>query len=629
MVCEVRNGALVGHLPPVCDLPDRRGGHIRCCSRHAVVLRRQWVALPRRWARQAWGGPGLRRAPVGNARPQRLCSATPSPGLEGLPVPVPRCLSVLLIALSVGCAAVEPALLFEGTGDHHFEVTTTVPEAQTYFDQGLVLAYGFNFDESRRSFEQAARLDPECAMAWWGQAYALGPNYNSPLGPDRAERAAEAIERALEASEGVTEKERDLIGALAIRLGDPVPEGERDLIDGAYVGAMRTLWHKYPEDPDVGFLYVDALFAETPWELWSADFEPNVNTEEAIAVLERVLELDLRHPGANHFTIHLWEPSGQAWRGEAAADRLGSITPGLGHMVHMPSHIYVQVGRYEDSVRCNDEGARLDREYFERVGPQGEYHGYQAHNSHFRIWSAMYMGAYEEALEACRVLLDDLPGWMKDQPWAGQWLGVEQTVQLRFGQWQAALESPRPAESQPYAVALWHYGRGLALANLGRFDEARAAADELDAAAAAIPEFDPEFFEEIQRVMTVAKEMLAGEIAYLSGDHETGYEHLRLAVAAEDELRYSEPSPWMVPTRHSLGALLLEQGHLEEAEQLYRQDLRKHAGNVWSLQGLTECLERSGQAEEAAEVRARFEAARAQATVDVQVSCYCRTAPST
>ena len=536
-------------------------------------------------------------------------------------------LLALGLILCAACTTLEPALLFDGTGEHHFPVSTDVPLAQEYFDQGWALAMGFNFEESRRSFAEAARLDPDCAMAYWGQAYALGPNYNGPLDPDRAERAADAVDEAMDRRHDVSAMERDLIEALAVRLAKPVPEGdpERDVLDGAYTGAMRMLWHEYPDEDDIGFLYADALFAETPWELWDADFQPGRNTPEAIAVLEQVLALNIDHPGANHYTIHLWEPSGEAWRAEAAADRLGALTPGLGHMVHMPSHIYVQVGRYADAVRVNDEGARLDREYFARVGPQGEYHFYQAHNSHFRIWSAMSMGAYEEALEACRVLLDDLPDPMEAQPWAAQWIGVDQTVHLRFGNWEAALEAPEPRAEQPYAVALWHYGRGLALANLGRFDEARAEAEALDASAASIPSFDPEFFDEIQKVMTVAKEMLAGEIAYLSGDHETGYAHLRAAVQAEDSLRYTEPSPWMVPTRHSLGALLLEQGRLAEAEQLYRHDLRLHAGNVWSLQGLTECLERSGQTEEAAELRARFEVARAQASVDVRASCYCRS----
>jgi tetratricopeptide (TPR) repeat protein len=534
-----------------------------------------------------------------------------------------------LLIISASCSALgrKPALLFEGTGDHSFEVTTDEPQAQVYFDQGLALSYGFNHDEAVRSFEEAAHIDPECAMAYWGQAYALGPNMSRPVDEEHAVRASRAVERAMALRDGATELERGLIEALAVRLEKPVHE-DREIIDAAYAGAMRALWRSYPDNADVGFLYADALVNETPWDLWSADFEPNYNTLEIIAVLDRVLELEIDHPGANHFYIHAWEPSGEAYRAEAAADRLLELTPGLGHMVHMPAHIYVQVGRYEDSVRCNDEGARLDREYFAKAGPQGIYHGYQAHNTHFRVWSAMYMGAYEEALEACQVLLDDLPDMMKEDPSTSQWTGMEQTVHLRFGNWEAALASPRPSDKQPYAVAIWHYGRGLAYANTKRFDAARTEAELLDEVAKTLPDDDMEFFETADRVMTIAREMLAGEIAYLSGDHELGYEHLRKWVEAEDALDYSEPSPWMVPTRHSLGALLLEQGRLAEAEELYRHDLKLHRGNIWSLHGLAEALERGGKTVEAAQVRAQFEEVSAKASVDVRSSCYCRTLDS-
>ncbi len=530
------------------------------------------------------------------------------------------------LAVLASCANLErqPALLMEGTGSHSLPVTTRVPKAQIYFDQGLILAYGFNHDESVRSFAEAARLDPACAMAWWGQAYSLGPNMNAGMDEKRAQKASAAIRRALALAKGASELEQDLIRALAVRLEAPVHE-DRAVIEAAYSGAMRALWRNYSDNADVGFLYADALIGETPWELWSPEFEPNFNTREALAVLERVLELDPDHPGANHFTIHAWEASGEPQRAEAAADRLGGITPGLGHMVHMPSHIYVQVGRYADAVRCNEAGARLDREYFQRAGPQGNYYGYQAHNSHFRIWSAMYMGAYEEALDACRILLEDLPDEMKAGPEASSWVGVEQTVHLRFGNWQAALDAPCPRQEQPYAIALWHYARGLAFANLKRFSEAHAEAALFEEVAGALPNENMEFFDASQQVMNIAREMLAGEIAYLSGNPELGFEHLRLSVAAEDALHYSEPSPWMVPTRHALGALLLEQGQVAEAEVVYRADLDRHPGNVWSLQGLTECLERTGQEEAAALVRAQFAAACAQASVEVRASCYCRS----
>jgi tetratricopeptide (TPR) repeat protein len=533
----------------------------------------------------------------------------------------------LIAPAFASCALLErePALLFEGRGEHHFEITTDEPMAQTYFDQGLALSYGFNHDEAVRSFEEAARIDPDCAMAYWGLAYALGPNMNSAVDEEHAQEAAKAIARAMELRDDATELESDLIEALATRLARPVHE-DREIVNGAYAGAMRALWVKYPDNDDVGFLYADALVNETPWDLWTADFQPTRNTEEIIAVLDRVLELNVNHPGANHFYIHAWEPSGEAHRAEAAADRLGEITPGLGHMVHMSGHIYVQVGRYADCVRVNDVGARLDREYFERAGDQNVYHFYQAHNTHFRVWAALYMGAYEEALEACRVLLDDLPDHFEGLPACANWLVMDQEVHLRFGKWQEVIDVPAPREDQPIAQALWHYARAVAYANSERITEARAEAEAFEAVVETIPEDeDVEFFDDVTLVMRIAREMMTGEIEYKDGNVDVGLEHLRRAVAAEDELKYAEPSPWLVPTRHSLGALLLEQGHVAEAEECYRQDLKLHAGNIWSLHGLTECLERSGKTAEAAEVRAQLDEVRREATVDVRASCYCRT----
>lgn len=540
---------------------------------------------------------------------------------------MPRRHLVLLAASLASCASLadEPALLHEGWGTHHFEITTDDEVARTFFDQGLALCYGFNHEEALRSFEEVARRDPGCAMAYWGQAYALGPNMNSDVDEERARKAAKAIARAMALRGNASERESDLIEALATRLARPEWE-DREVVNGAYAGALRTLWAKYPDDPDVGFLYADALVNETPWELWTADFQPTRNTTEVIAVLDRVLELDVNHPGANHFYIHAWEPSGQAHRAEAAADRLGALTPGLGHMVHMPSHVYIQVGRYADSVRVNEEGARLDREYFARAGQRRIYPLYQAHNTHFRVWAALYIGDYEEALEACRVLLEDLPDAYESRPVAALWLVMDQTVHLRFGRWQAVLDVPAPRADQPFAGALWHQARAVALANTGRIAEARAEAEAFETLANQFPaDAETEFFEDASIVLEIAREMMAGETEYKAGNVDVGLEHLRAAVAAEDRLKYSEPSPWLVPTRHSLGALLLEQGRVDEAEPLYRHDLERHAGNLWSLLGLSECLERSGRTAEAAEVNAQLEEVRRLATVDVRASCYCRT----
>jgi tetratricopeptide (TPR) repeat protein len=540
----------------------------------------------------------------------------------------------LVTALSfvavVACAAPQKsrALVIAGTGTYSHAVTAKDPQAQRWFDQGLMLAYGFNHDEAVRSFEMAASLDPDCAMAYWGQAYALGPNINMPADEARSTAAWEAIQQARAHTAGATPLERDLIAALATRYAMPVP-ADRKALDQAYANAMAALWRKYPADPDVGFLYADALINLAPWDQWTPDFQPKANTEELLAVLDRVMELDLHHPGANHYYIHALEASGDPGRAEAAADRLAALTPGLGHMVHMPAHIYVQVGRYADSIRANEAGSKLDREYFARAGQQGAYHFYHAHNNHFRVWTAMYMGNYEDALAACRQTLIDLPDALEADPGTAEWLVMDVHVHLRFGNWQAVLDAPSPRADQPYAVAMWHYARGIALANQGRIDAAKAEAKKFEEQVAKVPVDQMVFIISALDVTKVAREMLAGEIAYKAGDVEGAFAHLRQAVANEDALRYSEPSPWLMPTRHSLGALLLDQGRVAEAEKIYREDLRKHNGNVWSLHGLTECLERRGaDAAEVKDLRAQLAKAEANSTVPVRASCYCRPAAS-
>ena len=515
------------------------------------------------------------------------------------------------------------AIRFSGYGDHVRRVDTDDPEAQRLFDQGLALSYGFNHDEAIRSFAEAARRDGSCAMAWWGQAYALGPNINSPITPDRAERASVAIREAMARRHHATPLDRALIEALDKRYAEPAP-ADRGHLDLAYAHALARVWHDHPEDPDVGFLYADALMNLSPWDLWSPDFRPKHEVLEIVATLEDVLAIDANHLGANHLYIHAVEASATPQRGEAAADRLRFLAPGLGHLVHMPSHIYVQVGRFLDAMDSNHEGSRVDREYFELAGPQGEYHAYHAHNNHFGVWASMYQGRYADALAGCRRTISDMPEPMHGDPAAAEWLVLDVHVHLRFGRWQAALDVPRPRADQPYAVAMWHYGRGMAFANTGRIDEAAAEAASFEREAARVPRDQMIFIVPAHDVLLVAREMLKGETLYHDGRFEEAFEHLRAAVRHEDALRYSEPSPWMMPTRHALAALLLEQGKVEEAERLYREDLAKHPGNGWSLHGLAECLARGGRVNEAARVRRAFERAWRFATVPIHASCFCR-----
>lgn len=530
--------------------------------------------------------------------------------------------SLSAIALLASCTTPR-AQLFDGMGSHSRKVTTSDPLAQRYFNQGLALSYGFNHDEAVRSFEEAARIDPNCAMAWWGQAYALAPNINLPMDAAAGKRAYAAIQEALAHKDKATPKERDLIEALARRFENPPPANRRHL-DKAYADAMAALFEKYPEDDDIGVLYADALMNQHPWDYWTKDRQPKrADTHVLVVTLEKVLDLNPDNPGANHFYIHVMEASPEPAKAEAAADRLGKLVPGSGHLVHMPSHIYVQVGRFKDSVKCNTKASNLDREYFARVGTQGIYHTYHAHNNHFIVWSAMFRGRYEEALDACKTLEKDLPESFLSDPGVAEWLVMDVHVHVRFGRWEEALKVPRPREDQPYAIAMWHYGRGVAFANTKRIAEARTEAALFEKQAARVPDGQMVFIVPAKEVLNVAREMLAGETAFKAGDDDVAFEHLRAAVKADDNLRYSEPNPWMMPTRHALGALLLSRGKVAEAEVVYREDQKRYPGNGWSLHGLAECLERRNAAE-AATVRKKFEASWADATVKIKGSCFCR-----
>ncbi|MHC4955621.1 MAG: tetratricopeptide repeat protein [Planctomycetota bacterium] len=533
----------------------------------------------------------------------------------------------LVLLFALGCTDThtvpgEPALLFENLGDIARSVSTDNALAQRYFNQGLALVYGFNHDEAAESFAYAARLDPDCAVAHWGEAYAYGPNYNRKKPSAKYnERALEALARAKRAR--ATAAERGLIDALAVRFASPQPK-DRTVLNEAYAKAMKELWRRFPDDDDIGLLYTDALMNLNAWRLWSKNGKPWRHTNEIVATLEKVLARSPDHPAAIHFYIHALEASPYPERAEPAADKLARLAPGSGHLVHMPSHIYLRTGRYRDSVEINMRADAVDRAYFARKqGTQGGYHWYHAHNSHFLVWSAMYAGRYEDALKGCEMILAAIPVDFRDRLGAVEHLSGISHVRIRFGKWEELITAPPPPSKQPFAKSLYHYGRGIGYANTGRFDEARREAAEFEKHAGDIPKDTMNRRARVHTVLGIARNMLAGETAFLSGEQEKGLSYLRRAVELEDELTYQEPSSWMMPARHALGALLLDAGLVDEAETVYRKDLRLHRENGWALHGLAQCLERQGHTEEAAAVRRRFERAWSDATVKIRASCYC------
>ena len=530
--------------------------------------------------------------------------------------------------LSIGLVACAPtrAPLFDRLGDGHMSVTTTSERAQQYFDQGLILTYGFNHDEAIRSYEEAVRLDPACAMGWWGIAFALGPNINLPLtDPAVARRAYAAAQRAAALSEHATPVERSLIQALAVRYADPPPE-DRGALDQAYANAMRDVWRHYPQDPDVGSLFADAMLNLRPWDQWTRDGEPQPGTEEIVATLERVLSEHRDHPLANHLYIHTVEGSSTPERALPAADRLGTLVPAAGHLVHMPAHIYIRVGMYAKAIDANVRAIDADRAYSARVGPQGIYEVYRAHNYHFLAYAAMFAGDQAAGLRAGRDIWADLPrSSLQSIPEIMEgFYAVIWHVMIRFGPWEDILREPAPKTPLTIANAFWHYARGVAFANTGRTDKALEEATAFEEAAASIKDTMRVGATPAPLVVDVARHMLQGEILFRQGAKDEAFAALRKGVELEAALPYDEPRGWMQPVRHALGALLLEVGRIDEAEAVYRADLKINPENGWSLHGLAECLRRQGETRTAQSVEARFEKAWKRADAKIQASCFCR-----
>jgi tetratricopeptide (TPR) repeat protein len=545
----------------------------------------------------------------------------------------PRYLSAALAALLflVSGHAAGPALPLLAPaeiGHLHRSITTKSPEAQRYFDQGLALLFSFDHDNAIRSFQEAARLDPACAMAWWGVALACGPHINLPMvPPPRAALASEAMGQAAKHSAAATPVEQALIAAQERRFADPHP-ADRKSLDEAYAAAMRGVWQKFPEDADVGALFAEALMDLRPWDLWQADGSPQPGTAEIVATLAAVRKIAPRHPFALHLTIHTLEASPSPAHAAAAADQLRDLQPGLGHMVHMPSHIDVLLGHWEKAIVSNTRAVDADRRTRERFGvPRGFLWLYFGHNRHMLAFAAMMTGRSELALSHMNAVLAELPAddeWMKDWGFFHDYFGpMKMEALVRFGRWDEVLAAPEPAASLPVSRTMRHAARAIAFAAKGRPVDARLEQQAFAAARAKVPA--EAFFgnNTAGTVLDVAEAMLDGEILLREGKSEEGLVRLREAVRREALVRYNEPPDWIIPVRHALGAALMNLGRYKEAEQVYREDLKKWPDNGWSLFGLGRTLQHLGRDTEAAPYLKRFNEVWAHADFELTSSCLC------
>jgi tetratricopeptide (TPR) repeat protein len=517
------------------------------------------------------------------------------------------------------------AQLFDDMGRHHRKISTDSAEAQEFFDQGMAWSYGFNHDEAIRAFARAAEIDPDSAMAWWGAALCQGPNYNDPEMTDRRSAAAwEALQQALAHIDNTTPVERALIEALSFRYEEPWP-ADRAHLDKAYADAMAEVWHRFPNDSDVGTLYAEAMMVRTPWKLYSVDHEPAQDTPEIVATLERVLEMDSDNPGANHLYIHAVEPSGTPDRGLGAADRLGDLVPGSGHLEHMPSHIYVKTGRWDRAVAQNQKAMRADRTYSARQPVQRRQHGYRVHNAHMLAYAAMMSGREWDAMAAARAMWEIVPDDVMSQvgPYFDRWMCSVYDVQKRFGRWDDLLAEDPPPAYLPITTAVWHAHRTVAYAAKKDFDNAEREFEAFRRAKARIPD-DLKWGRDAARtVLEVSDYFIAGEIALHRGDLDEAASLLERAAEIEDTLGYGEPPQWLQPTRHTLGAVYLTMGRPEDAERVYREDLAKWRNNGWSLYGLGQALEAQGRAAEARDVQRQYAEAWGRADSMTETSCKC------
>ncbi|WOX04070.1 hypothetical protein [Microbulbifer pacificus] len=508
----------------------------------------------------------------------------------------------------------------QNLGKHTFPVSCASEKGQQYINQGVNLAYGFNHAEAGRSFREAARLDPDCAMAYWGQALVLGPNINVPMDQEAEPKARELVLKAKSLEKSVNARERALIDALTKRYtGDPSDRGKAD---AAYAAAMGKVAEQYPEDLDIATLYAESIMDLRPWNYWMRDGTPYEGTEQIVALLEKVMAKNPEHPGALHLYIHLIEPTDTPERAEKAADTLKNLMPGAGHIVHMPAHIYQRVGRYADSVATNERAIAADEDYIAQCRAQGIYPmAYYPHNIHFLWFANTASGRSAAAIDAANKAAEQISDEsLAAMPMLAGFRVIPYWSLARFGKWDQVLALPQPPQDQ-FLNGAWHYVRGLAFIGKGQLDKAQAELEQVQKIAAS-PALDYSMFSpnSAKQILSIAPEVLAGELAAARKDYDSAVNHLSRAVLLEDSLVYTEPAEWHYPPRLALGAVLLEAGQPREAETVYWQDLERRPDNGWALFGLAKALRAQHKSDEADLIDARFKRAWRDADVKLRDS---------
>jgi tetratricopeptide (TPR) repeat protein len=553
----------------------------------------------------------------------------------------------------------EDRILSFDLGSHVFVVSTESDMAQRLFDQGVNWCFGFNQEEGLACFKKALEFDSDCAMLHWGVAYAAGPFYNMPWCDFSEPEAVDCtafcrghIDQALALSDSATPPEKALIRALAGRVQKPhtVSQSEYDNWDDAYAQAMRKVYSNFPENQDVMALFIEAMMTRTPWRLWDVKTglpAVGADTLEAIAVCEKAITLaderrEQQHPAILHMHIHLLEMSPTPERAMDSANRLCGLCPDAGHIHHMPGHIYVLCGEYEKARIVSKEAIRVNRKYLDYAGPYNYYTTARCHDLHLMMYTCMLLGQFEPAMAAAQEICDNLPPDvidMKDKPFIAStmegYYAMKMHVLVRFGKWREIIDTPMPQDPKLYCVStcMHHYAKGIAYAAMKEFTKAEHHKRQFYGALKRVHPSRKFFNNPAIETLGVGEKMLLGELEYHKGNHEVAYAHLRESVQRCDDLHYSEPWPWMHPPRHALGALLMEQGHYKEAEEVYRTDLglidavqrcAQHKNNVWSLHGLVECLKHSGETKERIDLQVLLTSALANTDVAVTSSCCCR-----